>query len=132
MNRTKTQTTILIVLGSVVAATIIFSFSRGASMADKFLFTADVSNVTENRNFFGRLDDLSFLLSNYPYSLEGIIELYGKIAEENGWQINSGKDFNFNEKSHTIETGKNGQRLLIDLERLGGADKILIKITHDR
>jgi hypothetical protein len=132
MSKTPTVNTILTTVGSVIVAVVLFWFFGGDSGVEKFLFTADVSDVTEDRNFFGRLNSLSFVLGRYPYSLEGIVGLYGKIAEENGWQINSGRDFNFNEKEHTIEAGKNGQHLLINLKRPGEWDKVLITITHDK
>lgn len=129
--RTPASVNFFIVSGSIIAAAALFGFFGRDNGVNKFLFTADVSDVAESTNFFGRVTSLSFVLNNYPYSLEGIIKYYDKIAEENGWRINNGRNFNFNEGRHRIEASKDSHDLVIDLERLGGKDRVQIKISYD-
>lgn len=110
---------------------------------DKYLFTTDISNITRNSNLLGTTERLSFILSPVPYSLGEIVKLYAKTAESNGWQVTSGRGPTyqgpsgpaFSEQEHVIEISKNGQHLVIKLERMlekTKNDKVLITIIYDK
>lgn len=133
MDRTPARTVFLIVAVSIVVATTFFWFLGNDGILEKFLFTVDTSEIIEERNFFGRLEGLSFVLSGYPYSLKGFIELYREIAEANGWRIDRGGDFNFNELGHEIEASKDGQKLTIKIKRFEeDFGKLLITLHRER
>lgn len=125
---------VLIFLPAVLVAVWLgFFIFGGYGIAEKFLFTADVSDIVSKRNYLTRSESVSFTLSNYPYKLDSIANLYFRIAKENGWNVDRAEVSNpVSEKERIIKITRPGQSLTIKIIRVDSATTLSVLINHNK
>ena len=131
-NLSKFFVAVAVIVGVLLVVSFLArSFVRGRAEVNKFLFTEDASNIVRKTNPWRMSEELSFVLSPYVSTLQGIADLYIKIAQGDGWQIDPGSTTAANEHKRRMEFVGGEQDLIINLERIDFG-KIQITIIYDR
>lgn len=90
-----------------------------------------VSGLEKTSNFFLRSQTVKFVISDYKWSLSGIVGAYERELQATNWQIQKQDSAPISERSLTLQAVKGEDRISIVFTRKEGA-RVAVEINYSR